>query len=68
MAILFAITEDDIASGLRERNLRIQGLDDLTRGERELVEEYAALVFGTARREFLDALAQAIRRRRGLPE
>jgi hypothetical protein len=68
MAVLFTVTERQIARDLRERGLPIESFDDLTRGERELVQEYIGVVFNMAKRELLDMLAQAIRRRRGLPD
>jgi hypothetical protein len=68
MAVLYEVSEQDIARGLRERGLAVESFDDLTRDERELAREYIHLVFDTARRELLDMLAQVMRRGRGLPE
>lgn len=63
--LLWAITEDDVIAGLRERGLPVETIDDLTGHEVEYIREYADLVFTTASDRFLDALAVWLRGRRG---
>lgn len=59
---------DDAVQGLQKRGLPIGDFDDLTAEELELVHQYTEWALDVAAREVLDMLAQAIRRRRGLPE
>lgn len=63
--LLWSIAEDDVLHGLRERGLPVQSIDDLTGHEIEYIREYADLVFTTAANQFLDVLAERIRRERG---
>ncbi|MDP2673459.1 MAG: hypothetical protein Q8Q00_00960 [Dehalococcoidia bacterium] len=66
--LLWSITEDDVVHGLVERGLPIHGLADLTAREIDLIHQYASMVFDTAAREFLEALAARLRRERGWAE
>lgn len=62
---LWAVTEDDVVNGLRQRGLLLDGVDDLTPRERDLIRQYVDLVFNEASRELLDMLALKIRSDRG---
>jgi len=62
---LWAITEDDVVNGLRERGLPLDSADDLTSQERSLIRQYVDLALNEAARELLDILAVRIRRDRG---
>lgn len=62
----WALTEDDVIQGLRERGLPLDSLDDLTAQELDLVREYVDLVLNEAARELLDMLAMRIRQDRGI--
>ena len=62
---LWAVTEDDVVDGLRQRGLPLDGVDDLTPRERDLIRQYVDLVFNEAARELLDMLAATIRSDRG---
>lgn len=62
---LWALTEDDVVHGLRERGLPLDGVDDLTSQERGLIREYVDLALNEAARELLDMLAVRIRSDRG---
>ncbi len=66
--LLWSITEDDIIAGLRERNLPVDSLDDLTAKERSLLHQHADMALSEAAREVVDALATRIRRERGWNE
>ncbi len=66
--LLWSITEEDVVAGLAERGLPVQSIDDLTAREIDLIHQYVSMVFDTAAREFLDALAVRIRRQRGWDE
>lgn len=62
---LWTVTEDDVVRGLRRRGLPLDGVDDLTPRERDLIRQYVDLVFNEASRELLDMLALKIRSDRG---
>lgn len=62
---LWTVTEDDVVNGLRQRGLPLDGVDDLTARERDLIRQYVDLVFNEAARELLDMLAVRIRSDRG---
>lgn len=62
---LWAITEDDLVHGLRERGLPLDSADDLTSQERSLIRQYVDLALNEAARELLHILAVRIRTDRG---
>lgn len=66
--LLWSITEDDIIAGLRERNLPVDSLDDLTAKERSLLHQHADMALSEAARELIDALAAQIEEKRGRNE
>ena len=63
-----SFTERDILHGLRERDLPVDSLDDLTAKERSLLHQHADMALNEATRELVDALATRIRRERGWNE
>ncbi len=63
--LLWVFTEDDAVRGLRDRGLPLDGVDDLTVGERCLMGEYVDMAFNKAARDPLHVLAVHIRRDRG---
>ena len=52
------ITEDDIIAGLRERNLPVDSLDDLTAKERSLLHQHTDMALNEATREVLQRLGR----------
>ncbi len=68
MIPLWTFTLDDAVQGLRQRGLPLDGLDDLTAEELELIHQYTDWAFDEAERELLDILAQRIRRDRGIQD
>ncbi len=63
--LLWSITEDDVVAGLVERGLPMEAIHDLTAGEIDLIHQYSSMIFDTAAKQFLDVLAERIRRERG---
>lgn len=64
--LLWSITEEDVVRGLRERDLPITYIEDLTGYERELIRQHLDMEFDYAARKFLDTLVIRLRHHRGL--